>query len=134
MIDATWLADNAQNPNLRQSVFFQVQGEGACVLFLPQIKAVPLVRRAAVVTHTDVLYDLEQLVIQEKTIGYIVYPKCPTIRVHDNGIFLHQRKTIDVTPSTQVVVHNTLPHFSIVNNKQNTTTIFCRDVTTSPKT
>lgn len=132
MINLAWLQTNRNNLEvLAEKKFFLVK---STALFLPSLDALGLLGRATVEVHTNTLYDMDQVVIHERTIAYLIYFKCPYYKVFDNGMLLHARKVLDKKKHASVEHHNTLPHFQIVNSADHNTIIFCRDVTSVPRT
>lgn len=131
MLDFAWLKQHRDSRQLVQNTFFE---HNRAILFLPSKKALGLLDKADIITHEDALYQIEQAVFGEKTLGYIIRALCPTVKVFANLIVLHTRRTIDVSTKQKVYVQNTLPHFNIINNVNNTTSMFCRDVSITPRT
>lgn len=130
-IDSNWLKNNHSSPKLVEKCFFTLN---SVALFLPSLAALRLLNRAVIIPHSDNLYEMEQIIVNEKTIAYMIYMKCPFIKVFENGMILHARKRLDKKEQQSVELHNNLPHFQIVNSADRQTTIFCRDVTSVPKT
>lgn len=131
MLDFTWLKEHRTSKQLVQNRFFE---HDKAILFLPSLPALGLLDKADVIPHEDSLYQIEQAVFGEKTLGYIIRALCPTVKVFANLIVLHARKTIDVSTKHKVYVQSTLPHFNIINSVNNSTSMFCRDMTVIPKT
>lgn len=131
-VDLEWLKRHRSDTSkLAEKQFFTID---SVALFLPSLAALGLLNKAITIPHTDTLYDMEQVVVSEKTIAYLIFIKCPYRRVYNNGMLLHARKTLDRKVHQSVELHNTLPHFQIVNSGDHNTTIFCRDVTSLPRT
>lgn len=131
MLDFAWLKENRASKQLAQNRFFELS---KAILFLPSLPALGLLGKADIIPHTDSLYEMEQAVFGEKTLGYIIRALCPTVKVIPNLIVLHSRKTIDTSTKHKVYVQSALPHFNIINSVNNATSMFCRDVSVTPKT
>jgi len=126
-----WLKANVSSKKLQQNSFFKLD---SCVLFIPSLQALHFLPRSESVTHTDSLYTIDQVIFGDRTLAYIVNYTCPTVMVYANLVILHARKTVDLLTKHKVYVQNTLPHFDVINNVANTTSMLARNVTTAPRT
>jgi hypothetical protein len=117
--------------SLQENMFFEHEH---ALLFLPSRAALALLDRCEVVSHSDSLYEIDQAVFGERTICYLIRALCPLVKVYPNLVIFNARKVIDASVKHKIFVQNNLPHFSVVNSTTNNVTMFCRNVTTTPKT